>query len=56
MGDNRSQSADSRVHLGEPGGGMVPEENVVGKVFAVVWPLGHAKTLDRPDTFEAVGP
>ena len=47
MGDNRSQSADSRVHLGDPGGGFVPEENVVGKVFAVVWPLSHAKT-DRP--------
>jgi signal peptidase I len=55
MGDNRSQSADSRVHLGDPGGGMVPEENVVGKVFAVVWPLGHLNVIDRPGTFEAVG-
>jgi len=55
MGDNRSQSADSRVHLGDPGGGFVPEEDVVGKVFAVVWPLDHAKTLHRPDTFAAVG-
>jgi signal peptidase I len=56
MGDNRSQSADSRVHLGDPGGGMVAEEHVVGKVFAVVWPLGHAKMIRRPDTFEAIGP
>jgi signal peptidase I len=56
MGDNRSQSADSRVHLGDPGGGFVPEDNVVGKVFSVVWPLGHAKLLSRPDTYEAVGP
>ena len=24
MGDNRSDSADSRAHLGDPGGGMVP--------------------------------
>ena len=55
MGDNRSQSADSRVHTGDPGGGFVAEEDVVGKVFAVVWPLGHAKTIRRPDTFEAVG-
>ncbi|WP_238993514.1 signal peptidase I [Nocardioides caldifontis] len=54
MGDNRSQSADSRFHLGDPGGGFVPEENVVGKVFSVVWPLGHAKMLNRPETFEAV--
>ncbi len=55
MGDNRSQSADSRVHLGDPGGGFVPVENVVGKVFSVVWPLDHAKVIGRPETFEAVG-
>jgi signal peptidase I len=55
MGDNRSQSADSRVHLGDPGGGFVPETNVVGKVFSVVWPLDHAKMIGRPETFEAVG-
>jgi signal peptidase I len=55
MGDNRPASADSRLHLGDPGGGFVPEEDVVGKVFAVVWPLGHFAFLHRPDTFAAVG-
>ncbi|QNN52134.1 signal peptidase I [Nocardioides mesophilus] len=55
QGDNRSNSADSRVHLGDPGGGQVPVEDVVGKVFAVVWPLAHATTLHRPATFDAVG-
>ena len=55
MGDNRPASADSRLHLGDPGGGFVPEEDVVGKVFAVVWPLGHFTFLHRPDTFAAVG-
>jgi signal peptidase I len=54
QGDNRSHSADSRVHMGDPGGGFVPEDNVVGKVFAVVWPLGHTKFLQRPETFEGV--
>ena len=54
QGDNRSSSADSRVHLGDPGGGMVPVDDVVGKVFAVVWPLGHAQTLHTPVTFDAV--
>jgi signal peptidase I len=54
MGDNRAESADSRVHLGDPGGGCVPVDNVVGKVFAVVWPLGHAKLLSRPDAFDSV--
>jgi len=54
QGDNRSNSADSRVHLGEPGGGQVPADDVVGKVFAVVWPFGHAKLLRTPATFDAV--
>jgi len=54
MGDNRSNSADSRVHLGDPGGGQVPVEDVVGKVFSVVWPLDHATLLRRPQTFEAL--
>ena len=54
MGDNRSHSADSRVHLGDPGGGFVPVHDVVGKVFAVVWPLGHATILHRPATFSSV--
>ena len=51
QGDNRSNSADSRVHLGDPGGGQVPADDVVGKVFAVVWPFGHAKALHTPATF-----
>ena len=54
MGDNRPNSADSRVHLGDPGGGQVPVEDVVGKVFSVVWPVDHATLLHRPETFEAV--
>ncbi len=55
QGDNRSNSADSRVHLGDPGGGFIPVDDVVGKVFAVVWPWGHAKMMERPATFESVG-
>jgi signal peptidase I len=54
MGDNRAESADSRVHLGDPGGGFVPVDNVVGKVFAVVWPLENFKLVQRPKTFEAL--
>ena len=30
MGDHRSDSADSRAHLGDPGGGMVRLEDVIG--------------------------
>jgi signal peptidase I len=54
QGDNRSNSADSRVHLGDPGGGQVPTGDLVGKVFAVVWPFDHAKTLSKPATFRSV--
>jgi signal peptidase I len=54
QGDNRSNSADSRVHLGDPGGGQVPADDVVGKVFAVVWPFSHAKILHTPATFSSV--
>jgi signal peptidase I len=55
MGDNRNNSADSRAHLGSPGGGFVPESDVVGKVFVVVWPFNHAQWLSRPDTFDQQG-
>lgn len=44
MGDHRSDSADSRAHLGDPGGGTVPESRVIGKVVAIYWPLGRIGT------------
>jgi signal peptidase I len=55
QGDNRSNSADSRVHLGDPGGGFIPLDDVVGKVFMVVWPWEHAAVMERPATFDSVG-
>lgn len=51
MGDNRSNSEDSRYHQNLPGGGTVPVNDVVGKVWAVVWPLEHAQLLHEPVTF-----
>jgi signal peptidase I len=51
MGDHRAVSQDSRAHLGEPGGGMVPEDRVLGRAFAVVWPVGHWTGLGVPGTF-----
>ncbi len=39
MGDHRSDSLDSRAHLGDPGGGTVPLDKVLGRVLVVVWPL-----------------
>jgi len=52
MGDHRSASADSRSHMGEPGGGFVPVDRVIGRAFAVVWPISNAQILEVPATFE----
>lgn len=52
MGDHRSNSADSRDHLGEPGGGMVPETRVIGRAQWIIWPFGRIQGTDRPKTFE----
>ncbi|HSS67379.1 MAG TPA: signal peptidase I [Nocardioidaceae bacterium] len=52
MGDNREHSADSRAHVGDPGGGFIPVDDVVGKVFVVVWPLDRFGFVHRPGTFD----
>ncbi len=54
MGDHRSNSADSRAHMGDPGGGFVPESKVVGRSMAVLWPLSSLQTLPIPETFADV--
>ncbi|MDP2014605.1 MAG: signal peptidase I [Actinomycetota bacterium] len=54
MGDHRSQSADSRAHLGDPGGGMVPESKVIGRVMAVIWPPARWGAVAAPDSYDKV--
>ncbi|MFD9624087.1 signal peptidase I [Streptomyces virginiae] len=51
MGDHRNNSADSRFHSQEPGGGFVPVENVIGRAIAVAWPITHWATLPVPATY-----
>jgi signal peptidase I len=53
MGDNRGNSEDSRFHQDLPGRGTVPAGDVVGKVWAIVWPFGRAHLLHEPATFES---
>jgi len=48
MGDNRGNSADSRAHLDQPGGGFVPVDLVVGKVWALIWPWKRAQLVHTP--------
>ena len=49
MGDHRSASADSRSHMGDPGGGFVPESSVVGRAMTVVWPISRIQNIPLPD-------
>ncbi|WP_344854940.1 signal peptidase I [Planomonospora alba] len=51
MGDHRSVSLDSREHQGDPGGGTIPIDQVIGRAFVIVWPFSRATTLPIPDTF-----
>jgi signal peptidase I len=55
MGDHREVSYDSRGHIGDPGGGAIPESRVIGRAFVVVWPLSRIKTLPVPATFKEQG-
>lgn len=48
LGDNRTPSADSHVW------GFVPLENVIGKAFAVYWPLNKIRGLTTPNVFSEV--
>jgi signal peptidase I len=52
MGDHRSVSYDSRGHRGDPGGGTIPESQVIGRAFVIMWPPSRAGLLRIPTTFE----
>ncbi|MGI4896176.1 MAG: signal peptidase I [Janthinobacterium lividum] len=47
MGDHRSDSVDSRSHLGSPGGGTIDVDDVIGRVVVVSWPSSAWRTVDR---------
>lgn len=49
MGDNRTNSLDSRYHLGDQFQGTIPEENIRGKVQAVVFPLNRLQGVSDLD-------
>ena len=51
MGDHRGDSEDSRYHPDELGGGAIPENEVVGRAFLVIWPPSQFRDLPIPSTF-----
>jgi signal peptidase I len=55
LGDHRSISDDSRGHESDPGNGMIPENEVIGRAFLIVWPPSQWKILSIPATFEQPG-
>jgi signal peptidase I len=52
MGDHRLVSYDSRGHMGDPGGGTIPESGVLGRAFVIIWPPSRWGFLNIPATFE----
>jgi signal peptidase I len=56
MGDNRADSDDSLDHYlaGYPDLGTVPEDQVCGRAFLVLWPFSRFGVLSIPPAFEQV--
>jgi signal peptidase I len=54
MGDNRAISDDSRGHMfsGFPKDGTVPENEVAGRAFLIIWPPSQFGDLPIPVTFQ----
>jgi signal peptidase I len=49
MGDHRSASADSKVHMGDQYSGTIGVDDVIGKAAMIVWPINRFGMLDSPD-------
>ncbi|MFF1838572.1 signal peptidase I [Streptomyces sp. NPDC058231] len=52
LGDERSNSLDSRFHLDDPGQGSVPRSAVQARVDAIAWPMNGM--VERPKAFAAL--
>jgi signal peptidase I len=55
LGDHRDDSLDSRGHLVDPGDGTIPENQVIGRAFVIVWPSSRWRILPVPATFQQHG-
>jgi signal peptidase I len=55
MGDNRPVSDDSRLRQYDPGHGTIPESDVIGRAFVIVWPPSRWRFLPIPSTFSQHG-
>jgi signal peptidase I len=55
LGDHRSDSADSRFHPNDLGQGTIPEGEVVGRAFVIIWPPSRIGDIPIPETFKQAG-
>lgn len=57
MGDHRAESGDSReqfLRTRDPTVSTIPSDAVIGRAFAVFWPVSRADWLSVPETFSSV--
>ncbi|MFD0624668.1 signal peptidase I [Streptomyces sanglieri] len=52
LGDERTASLDSRVHLDDAGQGSVPRDAVQARVDAIAWPMNGM--VERPEAFASL--
>ena len=48
MGDNRTNSADSRAHIGDEFQGTIPEDHIRGKVQFIIFPFNRIGGVADP--------
>ncbi len=48
MGDNRTNSADSRAHIGDEFQGTIPEDHIRGKVQLIIFPFNRIGGVADP--------
>ncbi|MFC4535881.1 signal peptidase I [Sphaerisporangium dianthi] len=54
MGDHRAASEDSRAFKGDRDHGTISTGDVIGRAFALYWPLSRITMLPVPETFAKV--
>jgi signal peptidase I len=54
MGDHRVASRDSRSQIHDRFHGTISEDDVIGRAFAIYWPLSRATFLTTPEAFARV--
>lgn len=51
MGDNRSNSSDSRFHIGENQSPFISKDAIIGTASAVIWPVSNWRTFEGREVF-----